>query len=485
MENFKPMRLRAFCPIILFILAGLLLAACSTGSAGDSQTTYQISPSFREIYEKMGGEDVLGPAISEKFNLESFECQYTVNVLMCMNPQSASADRLFFYPLGSMMNVKEDPGQSPGQSGSAVIDGYTIYDEFLEFYDQIGGQFIGKPLTQAHINYSQQRIEQFFENAGFYRGFNEPTGSVHLLAYGAYNCESQCNYTPQGEASILNTTKASQDQPLLNGLAELVEPSILGVPLTQPYIAADGMEEQVYENAVVYAPVNNLSKVNLRPLSSLLNIPQSEPGARKYSTSDGMVFYATDGLRGYHVPLVFDDFIAAHGGLDYSGNPIGEVFQYSDTIYRQCFEKYCLDYNTAATDGSKVKLADLGKLYLQQISGGMESTNSLSPQSIQLSISEASKVITASDQQRIDILVAQSGGGQPVNAVAAELTVDLPDGTQMVATFPPTGLDGRSSVTIPAMKNITNGSIIQYRVCLVGIPGDPVCATGSYVIWSN
>jgi hypothetical protein len=482
------MRSRLSWLIIFVSIAGLLLPACTPAGSGNAQTTYQISPLFRELYEKLGGEDVLGPAISKSFKLDSFECQYTTTVMICVNPQLTNDDRLFFYPLADGMNIQEDPGQSPAQTGSMVIDGYTVYDEFIALYNQLGGQLVGRPLTQAHINYSQQRIEQYFENVGFYRKFSDPVGSAHLLAYGAYSCIDECSYTPLVEASILNASRAGQDQPLLAGLSEMGDTSILGNPLTQPYIASDGMEEQVYENVVLYAPLNNPSAAKLRPLSSLLNIPRTEPGTRQYSSSDGMVFYATDGSKGYHVPLVFDQFIAEHGGKDFSGNPIGEVFQYLDSIYRQCFENYCLDYDASAPTDENVRMAALGAQYMLQISGSEVAPTQpveRSSSNIVLTISEQSSVLSGENQQKIDILVTQKNDLQPVTNVEASLVLNLPDGSQMTAGFPATGLDGRSSVVIPKLENVTNGTILEYQVCLIGIVGDAICGTDSYVIWSN
>ena len=472
--------------VIVFLIAGLLLTACGSGSSNASQTTYQISPTFRELYEKLGGEDVLGAAISKTFTRDSFECQYTVNVLICVNPQATDSSRLFFYPLANAMNIREDPSQSPAQPGSAVVDGYTIYDEFISLYTQLGAQFTGKPLTQAHINYSQQRIEQYFENVGFYRKFSDPAGSVHMLAYGAYSCLDKCNYTPLVDASILNSSRASVDQPLLAGLSEIADTSILGAPLTQPYIASDGMEEQVYTNAVVYAPANDLSSARLRPVSKLLNIPGTEPGPQKYTSRDGMVFYSTKGNKGYHVPLVFDEFIAAHGGRDFSGNPIDEVYQYSDSVFRQCFENYCLDYDSSTSNSNKIRLAPLGVQYVQQITEAGASTAApvnLSAANLVLNVAKMSRQIPAGGEQQIQILVTQKESQQPAPNLKAILSIKMPDGSFYTAEFPATGVDGRSALNIPAMKNVPNGTILEYSVCVKGTDGIQVCVTDSYLIW--
>jgi hypothetical protein len=237
---------------------------------------------------------------------------------------------------------------------------------------------------------------------------------------------------------------------------------------------------------VVYAPVNDLEAARLRPISTLLNSPQTEPGPQKYTSSDGMVFYTVKGGKGYHVPLVFDQFIAAHGGMDYSGSPIDEVFQYTGNVYRQCFENYCLDYDASASESARVRLAPLGIQYLQQISGNsaptLESAD-LSAGNLVLSVAEQSNQVAASDQQKIDILVSQRSNQQPVTNVTATLVIALPDGSQYTASFPATGLDGRASLLVPAMKGVANGTILKYQVCLDGTDGNPVCATGSYLIW--
>ena len=209
------MRICRIISTILVLTIGILLSACGNAQGNaNTSATYQVAPSFREFYETLGGENVLGAAISKNFTMQSYECQYTVNSLMCINPLVTDASRFFLYPLGDSMNVSEDPAQSPAQSGDQVVNGYTIYYEFTPLYNQLSAErYVGKPLTQAHLNYSQNRIEQFFQNVGFYRKFSDPAGTVHLLAYGAYSCTDDCNYTPSVEAAIINASKASSDQP--------------------------------------------------------------------------------------------------------------------------------------------------------------------------------------------------------------------------------------------------------------------------------
>jgi len=476
---------------MLLLVFSLALAACSgNGGNGGLQAagkTYEVAPGFREFYQTLGGEEVLGPAISENFAFESDQCQYTVNALMCMNPSATDASRFSLYPLGIPMNIREDPSASPTQGSGRVINGYEIYEEFLPLYDSLAGaQYAGNPLTQVRLNYSQQRIEQFFENVGFYRKFSDAPGQVHLLAYGAFSCEKNCSYSPSVDALIINSTQVVDDEPFLAGLGKIGGATIFGSPLTQPYIAADGFEEQVYENAVLYSPAANTSAVKLRPLSTLLNLQRTEPGPKVYGSQDGVVFYPTAGELGYHVPIDFDHFISAHGGLDVSGNPIAEVFEFSPGVYRQCFENYCLDY-TPAAQADKVTLAPLGRQYLDQLQSQASAQElfTFSPDTVTLQVGEQYKQLSPEVAQVIQIAVLRKSDGQPLANLEADLDITLPDDTHYTAAFPATQSDGRSTLTIPPAAGFPNGSILIYRVCLKAASTDPVCSSGSYILWKT
>ncbi len=481
------MRMRRNILLPLLLTATLILSACgSVGNQAQANKTYDVAPRFREFYSTLGGEDVLGPAISETISIQSYDCQFTVSALMCLNPMVSDASRFSLYPLGASMNVKEDPAQTAAQGGSQVIDGYTIDDGFLALYNKLSGdRFAGHPLTQVHINYQQKRYEQFFENVGFYRKFGEADSAAHLLAYGAFGCTDACSYTPSVDAIILNANKAQSDQPMLNGLAKMGDTSVLGAPLTEPYIASDGNEEQVYANAVVYAPVNDLNNVRLRALSKMLNIPQAEPGKQKYGTAENMVFYRIKGSLGLHVPIPFDKFIAAHGGLDLSGNPIDEVFQYDGAIYRQCFENYCLDYDASS---GHVSMSPLGQLYAQQLGGEsipVPQKVAITPDTVTLQVAEQYKELSAQEQQKVDILVTQRDNQQPIGNVDSVITVNLPDGSTYSTDLPKTGMDGRASVVLPAMKEVANGTILVYQVCLKGDSDQAICVSDSFLIWGG
>lgn len=474
--------------MLMMFVIGMVLASCSGQGAklNASGKTFEVSPGFREFYQTLGGSEILGPAISEGFSFESLQCQYTVNALMCMNPASSDASRFSLYALGNPMNIREDPASNPAQGNGRIINGYEIYEEFLPMYDKLSGtQYAGNPLTQVHLNYAQQRIEQYFENVGFYRKFSDAPGQVHLLAYGSFSCEANCSYSPSVDALIINSNKKVGDQPFLSGLGRIGAATIFGNPLTQPYIAADGYEEQVYENAVLYAPPGNLSQIKLRSLPVLLNERRSDPGPKVYGSQNGVVFYPTSGELGYHVPMDFDSFISSHGGMEISGKPIAEVYEFSTGVYRQCFENYCLDYTPAAAEESRVTLAPLGKAYLDQLQSQSSSQElfTFSPDTVLLQVGEQFRQLAPDAEQKIEILVLRKSDSQPLANLEADLDLTLPDGSHYTAAFTPTQSDGKSSLTLPAAKGYLNGSILVYTVCLKAATTNPVCATGSYILW--
>jgi hypothetical protein len=369
-----------------------------------------------------------------------------------------------------------------------MVNGYSVYEEFISTYDKFSGQqYAGNPISQVRINYSQERIEQYFENIGLYRSFNDAPGTVRLLAYGALACGTECNYSPGIDSLIINSARAGENQPFLPQLGKIGGVTAFGEPLTQPYIASDGAQEQIYTNAVLYSPAGKPNQVKLRPLAVMLEITQTEPKPQLYGNENGVVFYAVKGNLGYHVPVVFDEFISSHGGLAISGNPINETVEIQTGIYRQCFENYCLDYQPSAAAERQVNLAPLGKQYLENI----QSTNTgekplvVSSDTVVLQVSEQYKKLPSTSPQRIDVVVLNKKDQTPLSGFESTLDLLLPDGTHYTNDIPATQNDGKASIIIPSMNAIRNGSILTYQVCLKSASVQPVCASGNYLVWNN
>ena len=236
--------------LLVFLAAALTLTLAGCKASESPGTTYEVSAGLREIYRTLGGQDVFGPAISQLFDYENHECQYTVNALLCLDPSATGTQRYRLYPLGLALGMREQPNAGEPATSSMVVNGFSIYEEFIPFYSDLSGvTYAGSPITQARMNYARQRIEQYFENVGFYRNFSDPPGKVHLLAYGAASCADRCDYQPAVDAVIHTSTTLEVDRAFSAGFEKIGDATIFGTPLTQAYLAEDGMQEQVYQNA--------------------------------------------------------------------------------------------------------------------------------------------------------------------------------------------------------------------------------------------
>lgn len=479
-------RLTTWLCILALLMLGLAACAQSKNGVTTGGTTYEVSSGFREVYRSLGGEEVLGPAISQSFSYETYECQYTVTSLMCLNPSATGTSRYFLYPLGMALGVREEPVADAQSTSSFVVNGFPVYEEFIAPYNKLSGvTFAGNPITQARMNYSQQRIEQYFENVGFYRNFSDPAGKVKLLAYGAASCGERCNYQPTVDAAIRPLDSMQTDQVFSAGLEKIGDTTLFGAPLTQAYLAADGMQEQVYQNAVIYAAPGS-NAIHLRPVPMILGLPTTIPAQKIYGSQEGMVFYPVDGALGYHVPILFDDFITAHGGIKISGYPIAEVSEILPGTYRQCFENYCIDYLPANPQDEQIALAALGSLYLDKLreTNALQESAVISPSTVLLQVSEKYKLLRPGQSQTISISLRRQTGGEPVPGLESRLLITLPSGTTHEEALPATTADGTSSIIVSELKGIPNGSILPYQVCLTGSIAEPVCAESSFVIWT-
>jgi hypothetical protein len=469
----------------------LALTACTSEKntfvpSPTSGSRYAIDPVFRELYQTLGGEKLLGPVISPTIQKENMRCQYLETALMCFNPNATDANRIGFYPLGKELGLKEThlPESIPS-SGARQVDGFIIYDEFTRLYDQLyGAHYTGRPLSNVRINYDLNRIEQFFENLGFYRNLGDPPGKVQLIPYGAYLYTETVSTR---HAEVWNIIGSAQvEQPFATSIARMGGPSRFGRPLTLPYPSRDGSLEQVYESAVFFASPSNPSMVRLRPLAATLGIP-IDPLETK-NPHPQLVFYEIEGGLGFNVPVPFDEFIAMHGGRDLSGNPIMPVYQMEgQQVYRQCFENYCLDYDLKAGESLRVRLVPLGKLYMKRAfqSPSVLVRNPFSESTILLQVSETRPQVTNQEEQHIMVLVVQKDNQQPVENVEATLMVTLPDGSRLTYPVPPTRANGMSTVTVPAIKTFKNGSMVGYQVCLKLPSEKPICASEAYLIWGS
>ncbi len=267
--------------------------------------------------------------------------------------------------------------------------------------------------------------------------------------------------------------------------------AVFGQPLGEPRITVDGSMEQLYTTVLVYSPADSPSLAHFRQLAITMNMPASAPGPSIYDKSDGMIFRPVQGGDlGYHVPLVFDEFIAQHGGIEQSGEPISEPMRFERDgrlLARQCFQNYCLEYDAEAAPGQQTRLASLGLEYSKTIPANPidpvdapEVDNSLCVQ-----VSEDKAQVASNEAQTLYMLVYKRHTMEPVPNVTATVTLTLPDGRELVYYAPPTGANGWVSIQIPPIDGVDNGSIVMYRVCLDQMASDPECFSETYLIWNH
>ena len=147
--------------LLLCTILILTLSACgASGSAGPTPTPYgavEFASEFRNLVDSLGGAAVLGPAISRTFPHDTSTCQYTENVLMCINPDAKlGVDRVTLVPLGPQVITTPPPPTPP-----------KVFENFQSMYTTLhGALYVGKPLTGGRYNSDKRRYEQYFENMG-------------------------------------------------------------------------------------------------------------------------------------------------------------------------------------------------------------------------------------------------------------------------------------------------------------------------------
>lgn len=487
---------------------------------------------------------MLGPAISPLIESGRIQSQYVEAALLTFDPSGREGAEFRFAPLGVKLGISEPPIPEPDSADMVYINGHIVFPEFLQFYLQMGGvDVVGRPLTEAHHNPEKNRIEQYFENLGFYRFAFDPPGTVRLMAYGAYVCDFACKYSPSS-ASI----------PSIQGL--LPEPfsleaarlgiGVTGLTLAGPHLAADGKMEVVFENVVmvlenersepfhgltfriwlpeilsgrpidplgfehrswlpfvvdVGARMETASKdgvfesffgpiviksarklkpyVTLRPIARMIGIIPDSP------MDEGdyplMVFYKVRGKKGYHVPILFDHFLSRFGGLRFSGPPITEPFVLEEGIFRQCFENLCVDFSVR-DQAPQIKLAPLGEVYQRIYSPQKEAAiHNLKRNGLELSVWETRPYV--STDQQMEFLVEIRKDGKPFSNQRPYIILKMPDNGQQRLQFQPTDQNGLTSLQLPLIP-APNATIIPYKICLE-FPGfEQLCVEDHFLIFS-
>jgi hypothetical protein len=503
--------------IVLWLVAiSLITAACENSGMAVSgvippQGYDGIDPVFREDYDMLGGEEILGPAISPPFEVNNVHYQYTAAALLVRDTNAGQNNVFHLAALGNEMGVTKPPIPKPPDPDGRYVDGHVINSAFLSLYDRLGKLYVGKPLTELHYNQEKQRYEQYFENLGMYWLENEGPEQVRLLNYGAWMCNASCRSLNDDKSAVVvlpyRTAKVFQDAVARLGA------DFTGFAIWEAYKTPDGFTEQVFENVVLVADPETPSRVFVRPIVEALGYkadPLTVPSGR-----NGFEFYLVKDGLGYNIPKQFADYIARHGGMDASGPPITELFQYKNDIERQCFTNLCLESVHKSAGETFVRPAQLGFLYrmlpLNPVQLRVEKaasqpsrsdpgeTSAVShppaePQATEASFSgsqgreltmrvwESYAMLAPNQNQEIGVSLYENS--TPMANIEPILELTFPDGQEKTYYMLPSGEDGVSTMMIDPI-DAPNGSLISYQVCIFDLTYERYCVKDSFMMWQN
>ena len=433
---------------------------------------YPIDVIFEEFYLAFGGEEILGSVISPSFTSGFKIYQYVENGLMEFDGSRVANDRFSFAPLGIIL-VEE--GLIP-LSTTDLHNRSEIHQDFLLFYRRLGGaRYVGNPLGGARFNLEKGRLEQYFENLGFYKTMDSEV--VHLLPNGRTSCGELCR---KGNFAA-NIPRLSIDlpEPYLR-MAARIGRELTGRTLSSPYVALDGLEEVIFENLVLARDLQNPEYVFVRPVAESIGFWKQALTRRLDHPL--IIFFPVEKNLGYNVPVYFLDYIETHGGLQISGMPIEEVFSPQPGEFRQCFSNLCLQFNLNEVGDDQLKPLPLGVKYKALMQASVfDFKSSSSLDTVTIKAWELNPALSPEDRQVISVGIFQHG--YPLVDREPVLFLKLPGNGLKVIYLPPTDQNGITEITLEPIQAPV-GTLISYDVCLFNLPGYRKCEGDNYLIWN-
>jgi hypothetical protein len=464
------------CLILLLVLP---LTACERirETPPPPAGTYPVDPLFRAYYENHGGEKVFGPAISPLFRKEENFYQYTVSALLMYDSAADEQNRIRLSQLGQEIGHFELPAGGVPQPGERYVDGYKLFDKFVDLYDQIGGeQVVGRPRTEAQYNQEKQRYVQYFDNVGFFWIEGDAEDAAHLLSLGSQVCGSYCAYEP----AIIETPElpTGSTPPSIRIAVAKLGLDFTGFPLSPPINSSGGMVEQLYENVKFIVHPDHPDAAELYPLPEELGYLPEPP--RQPNPMPDMLFVPVGENLGYNVPQVFVDYIRDHGDFDFTGAPITHPNRLETGAIEQCFKNICLQGNYSAEGEAAVKPLPLGVEYLKATGPVPTPVGNLTDITIQ--VWERYPLISSDLEQEIGVVAM--GGGKPLENALVDVTVGMPDGSDQIYRLAPTDENGETSLKLTPIE-AQNGTLIQYRACLSLPESQQFCVMDAFIIWQT
>jgi hypothetical protein len=467
--------------LLILIVVGLI-SACS-GSDGNSAGYYLVDPRFSDLYERLQGEKTLGPPISNKKYLAGTnqEKQYFEGVVMIYDPDHSP--RYYLDPVGIAAGFSDLPNQQPENPGVRYLNGFVVPVEFSYFYDQLGGdRWVGLPLTRARFNPDKGRVEQYFENMGFFRFEDDPPGTVHLMPYGLWKCAGECSQYPGVQNAGISSSSVEEIRSPFGEAIARFGTAFTGETISSAYLASDGNIEQIFKNVVLFQDSTSPRGVSLRPVSSLLEHVDPNYQTRQENAED--YFREIENGNGFYIPAYFMEFIDRYFGFEISGEPVTRLEEIRDGVSQQCFENYCLLFDAAAGPGQQVRILPQGQKYKEEFyrDVGKPKNEAQVVRNIQMDIWEQMPQISSLENQQVGACIHEQG--TPLSNVQAVITVNINGQGSSSFSFDPTDSGGCAFLELDPIQ-AANGTTVDYEVCFQGLGDQDYCKKDSYLIWGN
>lgn len=239
---------------------------------------------------------------------------------------------------------------------------------------------------------------------------------------------------------------------------------VFGYPITEQFTDNSGMLVQYFQRArfEMHPELPGGQRVKLTPLGNLTYQPAAQ------LVINNQFACRTFEETGYSVCFAFLDFFDENGGIAQFGFPISP-FEFQNNMIVQYFQNARMEWRPWLGEGLRVGLADLGRLYFDELGLDPALTRAAEPLDSRIKTvldlqvrAFALKAITpATDTQSVYILV-QDQNLQPVQNAQCAVTVVLPNGQSQTGLF--TSNENGICVLAFQFRDQPNGKLVVINV---------------------
>jgi hypothetical protein len=441
---------------LLIAAVAALLPGC-TSSSPEGDALYPTAPEFEAYVDAHGGSRTFGTPIEARREDGQRLRQTFANAQLIYDPALPNGARVSLAGLGYSLGLATPPVARPTENALYFeATGHALDPRLLAGYESAGGeQVAGVPIAEAVLQ--DGYLVQYCEALGLRLRQDAGEDEFEFLAYGFAALDGP--RAPTGTALPPDL----HERPFALFLDPYGGEAVFGRVLSEPYSGADGALEQVYANAVLYAPSASPGSVRLRALGASLG--DAEPPVTGPSDTVGLYMP----LSGHYVLWAFANFYRAHGGEAVLGLPLEEAKTVSGVL-QQRFENVILEYRPELPPHLAVQLAPLGLDYA--IAGGVqtgqENGSIITAPTIEACEGVASvstqpdlAILPADGLQRISVQV-QRPDGTPWAGVTPIIVVHVLSG-DLYPVVPPTDSNGLTAASLN-IEDLRTGEIVNYEV---------------------